>query len=185
MSTQRLAPIAALIAAVFCGCLPATRQLDSSASSMPHAAAGYARERIEAAWSSTSLSHDRRSLLQTAESWLGVPYRYGGNTRDGVDCSGFVCNVFGALERRLPRTSSQQAGAGEPVTLYDALPGDLVFFNTSGSGVSHVGILINSSEFVHASTSKGVIVSSLGEKYYRERLVTVRRVIEEEMGLRD
>lgn len=180
MSTQRLVRVAALAAILVSGCLPATRHMSPTASSSPATGAD-ARERLSAAYSSPSLSFDRRSLLETAETWLGVPYRYGGNTRDGVDCSGFVCTVFGAIERTLPRTSSQQSGVGEAVTLYDALPGDLVFFNTSGSGVSHVGILINSSEFVHASTSKGVIVSSLGEKYYRETLVSVRRVLEDAM----
>ena len=178
MSTHRFAALAAAALVVVCGCLPATRRM-----SIPPADAGTsgastsARERIAAAYTSPSLSYDRRALLQSAEEWLGVPYRYGGNTREGIDCSGFVCSVFTTIDRRLPRTSSQQAGVGDPVSLYDALPGDLVFFNTSGAGVSHVGILINSSEFVHASTSKGVIVSSLGEKYYRERLVSVRRVI--------
>ncbi|HVK38610.1 MAG TPA: C40 family peptidase [Candidatus Kapabacteria bacterium] len=180
MSTLRTLVAAALVAVVASGCLPATRRMSPSAS-MPSASAGSASERLAAAYDSPSLSYDRRSLLRTAETWLGVPYSYGGNSRSGIDCSGFVCSVFGALDVRLPRTSSQQSGAGQAVTLYDALPGDLVFFNTSGSGVSHVGILINSSEFVHASTSKGVIVSSLGEKYYRERLVSVRRVLEDAM----
>jgi probable lipoprotein NlpC len=176
MSTQRLAPFAAALLVVICGCLPATRRMSAPVAT---ASSGTAHERIASAYNSPSLSHDRRLVLRSAEEWLGVPYRYGGNTRAGVDCSGFVCNVFSAIERRLPRTSSQQSSVGEEVSLYDALPGDLVFFNTSGGGVSHVGILINGGEFVHASTSKGVIVSSLGEGYYRERLVSVRRVIDE------
>jgi cell wall-associated NlpC family hydrolase len=179
MSTQRPIHAAAVALAVLCGCLPATRQLNSprSGSSSIGAAHGSAAERIEAAYSSPDLSSDRRLLLQTAESWLGVPYRYGGNGRDGIDCSGFVCRIYDAIEVRLPRTSTQQSDVGEEVSLYDALPGDLVFFNTTGSGVSHVGILLNTNDFVHASTSSGVIVSSLGERYYRERLVSVRRVV--------
>ena len=67
---------------------------------------------------------------------------------------------------------------GQEVDIENALPGDLVFFNTTGAGVSHVGILINSDQFVHASTSSGVIVSSLSESYYRDRFLFLRRVFE-------
>ena len=186
MSTQRLSTAAAALLVVVCGCLPATRRMSVPETVDPRVGTesgadaettGSARERLAAALESPTLSDDLRRILESAEEWLGVPYRYGGNSRNGVDCSGLVCKLFGGIERRLPRTSREQSETGLPITLYDALPGDLVFFNTSGSGVSHVGILINGNEFVHASTSRGVIVSSLSQKYYRERFVSVRRVI--------
>jgi cell wall-associated NlpC family hydrolase len=137
------------------------------------------RTAIERASSETAPGSERRRLLNEAGHWLGIPYRYGGSTTAGVDCSGFVCNVFrAAVEKKLPRSSSEQAKVGEEVEIDDAQPGDLVFFNTSGGGVSHVGILINTEQFIHASTSLGVIVSSLSEGYYRQRFMFVRKVLE-------
>lgn len=174
MPLSRYSLIATFSLTMICGCLPATR---STIGVPREGVRGDAGERLAEAYSTDAISPDRRALLQHAESWLGVPYYYGGNSRTGVDCSGFVCQVFGAIERRLPRTSREQSLIGEPIALSEAQPGDLVFFNTTGSGVSHVGILINGDEFIHASTSNGVIVSSLGERYYRDRMVSVRRVI--------
>lgn len=182
MSRQLLAYIAMAILVVITGCLPATRQstapsTGASASSRTSSSTASDRERIASAYDHSELSQQRRTLLQTAESWLGVRYTYGGNTQSGVDCSGFVCNVFKSIDRKLPRTSRDQSLVGESVAVNEALPGDLVFFNTNGTGVSHVGMLINREEFVHASTARGVIVSALEEQYYRARIVSVRRVV--------
>lgn len=162
-----IAPI--LGALLLGGCLPATR--------MPKPVAGTtARESIDRA--RASADGDRRAIVDAAEGWLGVPYVYGGASRDGVDCSGFVCNVYRAVRRTLPRTSAAMATVGQSVPAADALPGDLVFFNTSGAGVSHVGIMLESGAFIHASSSKGVIVSSLEEPYYRSHVLFVRRILE-------
>ena len=186
MSIQRLIYIASASLFVMAGCFPATRDTTVPAtgatastrtSSPSRSSSASDRERIVSAYNSTALSSSRRTLLQTAEQWLGVGYRYGGNTQAGVDCSGFVCQVFKAIDRKLPRTSRDQSNVGAIISIESALPGDLVFFNTSGSGVSHVGMLINNREFVHSSTARGVIVSGLDETYYRQRLVSIKRVL--------
>jgi cell wall-associated NlpC family hydrolase len=157
------------------GCLPATRRLAEPGPS-PRAAVE-SPQRLREAYADPELPHQRRTILQLAESWLGTPYAYGGTSRAGVDCSGFVRELYGAIGQRLPRSSAQQAGIGRPIALGEALPGDLVFFNTSGAGVSHVGVIVDRYSFVHASTRAGVIVSGLDENYYASRLVDVRSVL--------
>lgn len=154
------------------GCLPASRR-GRTAPGAEEARAAIARSRTSA-----TIPPDRRRILDEAERWIGTPYVYGGSTKSGVDCSGFVCNVFKTVDTKLPRTSSEQAGSGESIALTQALPGDLVFFNTSGSGVSHVGILIDSENFIHASTSNGVTVNRLSEAYYGSRFMFARRVLQ-------
>lgn len=135
------------------------------------------RETLRNTYSRAELSANQRLILREAESWIGTPYSYAGTTRNGVDCSGFVCTIFSTLPQKLPRTSASQATAGQALSLQDAEAGDLVFFNTSGSGVSHVGIYIADGLFIHASTSIGVTINSLSEEYYRKRFVSVRRVL--------
>ncbi len=132
---------------------------------------------MERARTAPSLGRDRRKVLDEAERWIGTPYQFGGTTRSGVDCSGFICNVFKTVEKKLPRNSAEQAQTGESVSLGQTLPGDLVFFNTSGSGVSHVGIIVEGSTFIHASTSLGVTLNNLSEPYYRDRVLFARRVL--------
>jgi cell wall-associated NlpC family hydrolase len=158
------------------GCLPATRTTISTGSGTA-ASTAEARNALERSRTSPSLGYDRQKVLTEAERWLGVPYRFGGSSPSGVDCSGFICNVFQSVDRVLPRTSGEQAQSGLGVPLAESRPGDLVFFNTSGEGVSHVGIMIGPDQFVHASTSVGVTVSSLNEPYYRTRMMFVRRVL--------
>jgi len=112
------------------------------------------------------------------EKYLGVPYRWGGTSRYGMDCSGFVLTVYrDAAGLKLPRKVRDMFRRGEVVSHAHLTFGDLVFFEKiESSGVSHVGIYLEDGEFVHASTSSGVVVSSLGEEYYRERFVGGRRV---------
>lgn len=104
--------------------------------------------------------------------WIGSPYKYGGCTKDGTDCSGMVYTfykeVFGIS---LPRSSSELYEKAKKISIKEAKPGDLVFFAIKGSKVSHVGMYIRDNKFIHSSTSKGVIISSLDETYYREKLV--------------
>lgn len=161
-----------LSAAIVSGCLPATRV--AVRTTPPDAASADALQRTR---SSPAVYGSRLRVVTEADSWLGVPYLFGGITRDGVDCSGFVRNVFASAGMSLPRQSSEQATIGDNVAVTTARPGDLVFFNTSGAGVSHVGILLDYPAFIHASTSRGVIVSRLDEGYYRERLLFTRRVL--------
>ena len=124
-----------------------------------------------------------KSLLKDAETYLGTPYKFGGNTSSGFDCSGFTVKVFQDNNFSLPRRSSDQAGAGKSIDIKTVKPGDLLFFATSGgSRVSHVGIvhtIENDGEikFIHASTSKGVIISSLNEKYWNKAYLHAQRVL--------
>ena len=122
-------------------------------------------------------------LLRDAQKYLGAPYKYAGNTSSGFDCSGLVCKVFDENSMQLPRRSEDQSNQGVPVDIRDARPGDLLFFATSGgSRVTHVGIVHdigNDGEvkFIHSSTSKGVIISSLNEKYWNNAYLFARRVL--------
>ena len=124
-----------------------------------------------------------KSLLKDAEKYLGAPYKYAGNTSSGFDCSGLVCKVFDENNEKLPRRSSDQALQGKEISIKEAKPGDLVFFATAGgTKVSHVGIIhtINPNgevTFIHASTSKGVIISTLNEKYWNKAYLFVKRVL--------
>lgn len=125
-------------------------------------------------------------ILKEADSYIGTRYRLGGMTRSGIDCSAFVLSVFGATTNiNLPRVSSAQAQQGERVERANIEKGDLLFFNTSGSRISHVGIVHDITpegeiKFIHASTSKGVIVSSLNERYWGARYRFAKRILTEE-----
>lgn len=115
-------------------------------------------------------------LVNTAKNYIGTPYRWGGTTTSGIDCSAFTQVVFKKTGKALPRTTGQQYQSGKAVSKSNLTTGDLVFFNTSGRGVSHVGIYIGASKFIHASTSKGVTISSLNDPYYwKSRYVGAKR----------
>ncbi|MCQ4034493.1 C40 family peptidase [Kaistella montana] len=124
-----------------------------------------------------------KEILKDAEKYLGAPYKYAGNTSAGFDCSGLVSKVFDENDKKLPRRSEDQSNTGKEISIKEAKPGDLVFFATSGgSRVSHVGIVQdigNDGEvkFIHASTSKGVIISSLNERYWNKAYLFARRVL--------
>lgn len=115
---------------------------------------------------------DDLRLYSEAASWLGVPYRYGGNNQSGIDCSGLVVQIYQDIYRiTLQRTVTDMADKNcRKVTKNELKPGDLVFFNTSKSkkGINHVGLFLKDQYFIHASTSKGVIISSIREKYYHK-----------------
>ncbi|WP_292008854.1 C40 family peptidase [Chryseobacterium sp.] len=124
-----------------------------------------------------------KSLLKDAERYIGTPYKFGGNTSSGFDCSGFTLKVFEENDYKLPRRSADQAETGKKINIKEVKPGDLLFFATAGgSRVSHVGIVHdigNDGEikFIHASTSKGVIISSLNEKYWNKAYLHAQRVL--------
>jgi murein DD-endopeptidase / murein LD-carboxypeptidase len=116
------------------------------------------------------------SLFGFLEDWWGTRYRYGGKTKEGIDCSAFsgalMAAVFGFA---LPRTAREQYQACEKIEKADLQQGDLVFFNTRG-GISHVGVYLGNSHFAHSSTSEGVTISSLEENYYSKKFVSGGRM---------
>ncbi|MBV8532093.1 MAG: C40 family peptidase [Candidatus Eremiobacteraeota bacterium] len=116
-----------------------------------------------------------QELTRSALRFLGVPYVFGGTSSSGFDCSGFVQHVFAMLGIDLPRTADAQFDAGRPAS-GGPRPGDLVFFDTYG-GVSHVGIYLGRGRFVHASSSRGVMVSRLSESYWASRYVGAKRLL--------
>jgi cell wall-associated NlpC family hydrolase len=124
-----------------------------------------------------------KNLIDTATDNIGVKYKAGGTTKSGFDCSGLVYTTFESENIKLPRSSFEQAKIGKVIPLNDAKKGDLIFFKTNKSRqINHVGLIteVNSDEikFVHSSTSKGVIISSTKEPYYKNSFEQVNRVFE-------
>ncbi|CAM3262459.1 lipoprotein [Xenorhabdus nematophila ATCC 19061] len=117
-------------------------------------------------------------LKDQLEKWHSAPYRYGGMDKQGIDCSGFVYRTFyDRFNIRLPRTTDEQTKLGTRVSKEELMPGDLVFFKTgSGGNGLHVGIYDTNNEFIHASTSKGVMRSSLNNVYWRRVFWQARRM---------
>lgn len=111
-------------------------------------------------------------LYAEVSQWLGVPYRYGGITKKGVDCSGLAYQVYKKVYRKdLPRSTSELAKKNiKNVSKEKLNPGDLVFFATTGNKkkISHVGIYLKDGYFIHASSRRGVVVSNLSEDYYKK-----------------
>ncbi len=119
-----------------------------------------------------------RRIVNTAHQYLGVPYVFGGNSpRTGLDCSAYVKLVYSQVGIELPRTADAQYTRGTPVSVTDLIPGDAVFFQTYAPGASHVGIYIGDGNFIHASSSRGVTVSSLSAAYYSSHYLGARRMI--------
>ena len=115
-------------------------------------------------------------LIGFLEDWYGTPYKYGGNTRRGVDCSALTCAMLDTVYGiSLPRTAREQYGAGKKISKANLMHGDLVFFNTTG-GISHVGVYLGNNKFIHASTSAGVMISDLDDIYFKRRYVGACRI---------
>lgn len=124
-------------------------------------------------------------ILTEAETYLGTPYRLGGMTRRGIDCSAFVLSVFGATTGiNLPRVAASQAHEGERIEKEELKKGDLVFFSQGRGRISHVGIVYDIDEegivsFIHAATSKGVSIAKLTDKYWAPKYRFAKRIITE------
>lgn len=123
-------------------------------------------------------------LIQEAESYIGTPYRLGGISRNGIDCSAFMQRIYEKEGIELPRVSRSQAKVGIPISRGELQKGDLIFFaTTSRSRVTHVGMVYDVTDdgkvsFIHASSSRGVMVSSLDQSYWAKRFRTARRIEE-------
>lgn len=126
-------------------------------------------------------SHDIASVIEAARSYQGTPYKYGGTTRQGMDCSGLLCASFEAIQVQIPRSSNEQAVWGTPVRPQELQAGDLVFFGASpgSSAITHVGMVTDVSsegvQFIHSSTSQGVVENSLESDYYLSRFIKAVR----------
>ena len=122
-------------------------------------------------------------LIEHASENIGTRYRTGGTSKAGFDCSGLMCNTFGAFDIKLPRTSRAQSGMGTKINTEEAQKGDLIFFKTNGRNqINHVGMVVEVCEgeikFIHSSLSNGVIISSMKEKYYEKNFSQINRVLQ-------
>ena len=118
----------------------------------------------------------RQALIARHTAWKGVPYRLGGDDHAGLDCSAFTQLTYRELFGiAIPRDTSAQRAAGRVLPPAQALPGDLLFFNT-GRADRHVGIYMGGKQFLHVSTRAGVMISSLAEDYWARRFVSVVRI---------
>ena len=121
--------------------------------------------------------HVKKDLRKEVNNWLGTPYKYGGTSKKGVDCSGLVNAIYTAVyEIKLPRTSKEMYNSSKHIKMKDLREGDLIFFNYEGKGVSHVGIYLNDNKYVHASSKKGVVISDITDSYVKKKIVGAGRV---------
>jgi probable lipoprotein NlpC len=124
-------------------------------------------------------------VISSARTFIGTPYKYGGTSRAGMDCSGLLINSFKAIALNLPRNSEDQSKVGMEVKMKDLAPGDLVFFATGNKRrkITHVGLVTevkgkDDVKFIHASSSLGVVETNIYAEYYQKRFRVARRVIQ-------
>ena len=126
----------------------------------------------------------KSEVIETAKEYIGTPYHYGGMTKNGIDCSALTLFAFTKNNMSLPRTSRAQSKVGRKIKKSNAEPGDLIFFKTNRrrSVITHVGLVTENHDgaikFIHASSSRGVIESSLEESYYLRTFAKIKRIIE-------
>ena len=178
-STQFILIISILI--LFSACSPSVRFTSNKndisygkpAKEQQQIAKNKEKEKIQVKRKTKTLNKQENLIVKIAESWLGTPYKYGGNTRNGVDCSGLVKNIYEELGVSLPRTSREQYSVAIPIN--NPKIGDLVFFKKKGR-IYHVGIYIGNDYMIHSSSSSGVIKQNIQEKYYAKNHAGFGRV---------
>jgi lipoprotein Spr len=117
------------------------------------------------------------ALLQDLDYWWGTKYCMGGSTQNCIDCSSFTQTIIRDIYSiQLPRTAEEQFNTATPINASDLQEGDLVFFQTTGRTISHVGVYLANNKFAHASTSGGVMISDLNEEYWKKRFRAAGRV---------
>jgi peptidoglycan DL-endopeptidase CwlO len=127
--------------------------------------------------SSKSTTSKATAIINTAKSYIGVKYLWGGTTPSGFDCSGYTQYVFAKNGISLPRISRDQYNVGTSVSYQNLKPGDLVFFSLDGDkAIDHVGIFIGNGQFINASSSKGVAIYSMGS-YWNSKYIGAKRVL--------
>ena len=123
------------------------------------------------------------NIVNTAKEYHGVRYKYGGTSSKGMDCSGLICKAFSSENIRLPRTSLAMSKQGSAIDLQYVQKGDLLFFQTNKNKkvVNHVGLVVESLpglvEFIHSTSSKGVVISNLNQSYWSLSFFQARRVL--------
>ena len=128
-----------------------------------------------------AIGQEKKELIGLAKTYLGWPYKLGGNSSDGIDCSAYVKRVFSAFDVKLPRTAREQFHEGIKVDKDRLAPGDLVFFRSDKTtDPAHVGIVIDDDRFIHASPRHGggVRIDSLTEDYYRRTFLGGSRLLQ-------
>ena len=121
---------------------------------------------------------DNEQLYDAIEAWMGTPYKYGGTTKEGVDCSAFVGHIYQEVyQRRLHRVANDMQQDATLITKSELREGDIVFFTNSKGRVSHVGIYLKDGLFVHSSCSRGVIISRLDDSYWSKHFYKGGRVL--------
>ncbi|WP_046756534.1 C40 family peptidase [Kordia jejudonensis] len=123
------------------------------------------------------------AIIETALAYKGTRYKYGGTTRKGMDCSGLMYTAFRSHNVELPRVSYEQAKRGKKISKSAVKKGDLLFFRTNKNKkrINHVGLVVETKKgvisFIHATTSRGVLVSTLDERYWKNAFAEARRVL--------
>lgn len=158
---------------------------DDVASSVEPSAGDEDREAQARTLGKWKSADERKLFVRVTRTFLGVPYRLGGSTMKGIDCSALVKRLYEIFDIKLPRTAREQAKVGKRVTREELEEGDLVFFKTRSRRVTgHVGIYIGNGEFVHASgRNRGTKLDNLASEYYSKRFVRGVRVMELESEL--
>ncbi len=116
-------------------------------------------------------------LYQFINEWYGVPYKYSGKDKSGIDCSGLTSVLYlNVYKKNISSNTKALVGEVKKINESDLREGDLVFFNTNGKSISHVGVYLQNHKFVHASTKKGVMISDMTEPYFKKTYVSSGRV---------